>query len=76
MLITLLAGCASIPKVETANVMVPVPCVISIPEKPDYSVFRPAKEDNIFDLVKKLLAEIKERKAYELQLETEALSCQ
>ena len=74
----LLPGCSLLPtRTVNHDVMVTVPCKITLPQKPVMPLTDSAKvEDDIFVKVKKALSEIELRKGYELQLETAAGSCQ
>lgn len=74
----LLGGCFATtgPALVDHNVMVQVPCNVTLPEKPVFSLTDTGKvQDTIFDKTKKSLAEIEERKAYEAKLEAVARSC-
>ena len=74
----LLCGCLATtgPAVVDHNVIVQVPCNVTMPDKPVFPLTDSGKvEDNIFDKSKKALAEIEDRKAYETKLEAAAQSC-
>ena len=69
-----LAGCASMP--QRYEVPVQVPCRVTVPEKPVWATESLAPGADIFDQVKALLAERRQRQAYELKLEAAAKACQ
>lgn len=70
-----LAGCSSIPTVQTVKVAIPVKCTFE-PIEPPIEYFGRAKvSDSLYDKVKFLLAEREERIAYEMQLIAALVSC-
>lgn len=73
----ILSGCAAVPpEVREIKVPVPVPCMISAPSKPSMPIDAISKyENNVFTIVKNLLAEIELRKGYETVLESAIASC-
>lgn len=74
----LLCGCLATvgPAVVDHNVIVQVPCNVTLPEKPVYPLTDTGDvKDDIFVKSKKALSEIEERKAYETKLEAAAQSC-
>lgn len=78
LLLPLIGGCLATtgPAIVDHNVMVQIPCNVTLPEKPVYSLTDTGTvQDSIFDKTKKSLAEIEERKAYEAKLEAAAKSC-
>lgn len=70
----LLAGCSTTP--ERFEVPVSVPCKAPIPAKPVFATEILAKDANVFERAKAVLAEIKQRRAYETELEAAILACQ
>lgn len=79
LLCLLLAGCAApAVRIETVPVNVPVmvPCVLDRPKPPEsWPADRITQGMNIFDQVKLLLADIEERKAYQLKLIAASAGC-
>lgn len=76
----LLAGCSAIPEkpiVQTVEVKVPVqvPCKVSLPERPVFELDKTPADAGIFDLAKAAVIEIKQRRAYQAELEAAAKSC-
>ncbi len=74
----LLAACSTNPSnTKPVEVLVPVqvPCKITPPNKPDFAVDNLGIGEDIFDKVKALLAERKQRQGYELELEVAIKSC-
>lgn len=73
----LLSGCfASAPTIVDHNVMVTVPCKVTLPAKPQMPLTDSGDvKDDMFVKTKKALAEIELRKGYEEQLEAAAESC-
>ena len=76
--ILLLCGCACpTPQIVNHDVMVTVPCKITMPVKPVMPLTDTGDaKDNIFVKSKKALAELDIRRGYEAQLESAAGSCQ
>jgi len=73
-----LCGCLATvgPTVVDHNVIVQVPCIVTLPEKPIFPLTDTGSvKDNIFVKSKKALSEIEARKAYEKELEAAAESC-
>jgi len=75
--LALLSGCSWIPThVVDHDVMVPVPCKVTMPQKPLMPFTDTATvKDNIYVKTQKALAEINVRKGYEAELEAAAGSC-
>lgn len=73
-----LAACGTVPaKVVDHNVLVTVPCKVTMPGKPVMPLTDTGDvNDDIFVKTKKALAEIDLRKGYEAQLEAVAKSCE
>ena len=69
-----LAGCAAVP--QRYEVPVQVPCRVTVPEKPVWATESLKPDADIFDKVKALLAERRQRQAYETKLEAAAKACQ
>lgn len=69
-----LAGCASAP--QRVEVAVPVPCRVTVPPEPSWATAALADNATIWDQVKALLAERRQRMAYEDQLRAAAQACQ
>jgi len=69
-----LAGCASVP--QRYEVPVQVPCRVQVPDKPVFATESLAPNADIFDQVKALLAERRQRIAHEAKLEAAAKACQ
>lgn len=76
--ILFLYGCTSpLPKIVNHDVMVTIPCKITMPVKPVMPLTDTGDiKDNIFIKTKKALAELDIRRGYEAQLEAAAGSCQ
>lgn len=69
-----LTGCATrVPK--TVLVPVTVPCKVDLPSKPVWATSALAKDADIFDQVKALLAERRQRAGYQKQLEAAIAGC-
>lgn len=76
-LAAILAGCASPPRVpEQVLVPVPVPCKVEMPKAPAWATASLKPDADIFDQVKAILAERRQRIAYEAQLEAALNACQ
>lgn len=72
-----LTGCATREKIVRHDVMVTVPCKISVPNKPVMPLTNNASRKDPVDVkTAKALAEIEVRKAYEKKLEAAARSCE
>lgn len=72
-----LAGCASGPRVpDRVEVPIQVQCKVTVPPEPVWATSTLAKDAGIFDQVKALLSERRQRMAYESKLEAAARSCQ
>lgn len=72
-----LAGCASTPHVpERVEVPIQVPCRVTVPPEPVWATATLAKDASIFDQVKALLSERRQRIAFEAKLDAAARSCQ
>lgn len=69
-----LAGCASEP--QRVEVAVPVPCRVEVPPEPVWATAALAADADIWDQVKALLAERRQRIGYEDQLLAAARACQ
>lgn len=75
LILSLLAGCNSVPTVQTVKVAIPVKCTFAPIAKP-IEYFKAARiEDSLYDKVSMLISENLERQAYELQLEAALMSC-
>ena len=78
--ILFLSGCCTTackPTVVDRNVMITIPCKISVPEKPAMPLTDSGKqEEDIFNKTKKALAELDIRRGYESELEAAIESCQ
>lgn len=74
----LLSGCGTVPqKIVDHEVMVSVPCKVTMPAKPVFPLTDTGDvKDDIFVKTKKALAEIDLRAGYEAQLEAVAKSCE
>lgn len=73
-----LYGCLATtgPAVIDHNVIVQVPCNVTMPDKPVFPLTDSGNvKDDIFLKTKKALAEIEQRKGYESKLEAAAQSC-
>lgn len=76
-LAALLVGCETAPRVpEEVLVPVPVPCKVDKPRPPVWATASLKPDADIFDQVKALLAERRQRVAYERQLEAAIAACQ
>ena len=75
--VLLLCACGTVPpKVVDHEVLVTVPCKVTMPSKPVMPLTDTGDvKDDIFVKTKKALAEIDLRKGYEAQLEAVAQSC-
>jgi len=74
----LLCGCLATtgPAVIDHNVIVQVPCNVTMPDKPVFPLTDVGDvKDDVFVKTKKALSEIEERKSYEAKLEAAAQSC-
>lgn len=68
--VVFLAGCTTTaPRVQEVLVPIQVPCKIDKPAKPNFAVDTLGIDANIFEKVKALLAERKQRMGYEKELE-------
>lgn len=71
-----ISGCAASPAVPVGvSIAVPVPCAVAVPSKPTFPWDTLAGDEDIFTIVKTLLADVQARRAYELQLEVALASC-
>ena len=73
-----LSGCSTNPfSHKPVEVLVPVqvPCKITPPSKPNFAVNNLGIGEDIFEQVKALLAERKQRQGYELELEEAIKAC-
>lgn len=73
-LAALLAGCEHMPR--EVLVPVPVPCKVDMPKAPAWAAQNLTAGADIFDQVKALLAERRQRVAYQQQLEAAIAGCQ
>lgn len=74
LLLLLLAGCqATMP--ATVKVPVAVPCEVILPARPVWATESLRPDAGIFEQVKALLAERRQREGYEAQLEAAARAC-
>ena len=73
-LVLVLAGCSPLTKV--VKVPVSVPCKVDMPKPPVWATESLSKDAGIFDQVKALLAERRQRQGYQEQLEAAIASCQ
>lgn len=71
-----LTGCAGTPKVQIAEVPVPVPCKVAQPERPLFAVDGLAIGSDIWEQMKALRAERLQRIGYEAELEAAVRACQ
>lgn len=69
-----LAGCETVP--QRVLVPVAVPCKVDMPKPPVWATAALAADAGIWDQVKALLAERKQRIGYELELEAALRACQ
>ncbi len=69
-----LAGCETTTKV--VKVPVSVPCKVDLPKPPVWATESLKPEASIFDQVKALLAERRQRQGYQQQLEAAIAGCQ
>lgn len=73
-----LSACSTNPSsTKPVEVLVPVqvPCKITSPNKPSFAVDNLGIGEDIFEKVKALLAERKQRQGYELELEEAIKAC-
>lgn len=72
-----LAGCSTTGPTVTQEVEVPVAvsCIRETPERPSYPFQEALASEDMFSKVKKALAEIELRKAYESKLEAVISAC-
>lgn len=68
-----MAGCSRTPPPEPVKVMVPVPCISTMPAKPVYPEVN--GDAGLFERVQTLLADRELRIAYEGQLEAALSAC-
>jgi hypothetical protein len=72
-----LAGCAGMaPKVQEVKVPVPVPCKVEAPLRPAFTVDGLPVGSGIWEQMKALRAERKQRQGYEAELEAAVRACQ
>ena len=72
-----LAGCAGMaPKAQEVKVPVPVPCKVEAPVPPAFAVDGLPIGSGIWEQMKALRAERKQRQAYEAELEAAVRACQ
>jgi len=73
-LAAILAGCSTLPR--EVKVPVPVPCKIEKPAEPAWATKAIKPDADIFDQVKALLAERRQRAGHQAQLEAAIKGCQ
>lgn len=79
--IILLTGCASpLPEpvvTQTIEVQIPVevPCWVKLPEKPIWELDRTPVTATIFELARAAVIELRQRQAFQAQLEAAAKAC-
>ena len=77
----LIAGCATTEKpvittvIQKVEVPIAVPCKVEIPAKPAFNFNELKEEQDIFDKVKALLADLKLHAGYEEELNAALNSC-
>lgn len=72
-----LAGCATTaPTIQQVKIPVPVPCKATIPERPAFAVDGLPVGAEIWEQMKALRAERKQRQGYEAELEAAVKACQ
>lgn len=72
-----LAGCAGLaPNVQEVKVPVPVPCKVEAPLRPAFAVDGLPVGSGIWEQMKALRAERKQRQGYEAELEAAVKACQ
>lgn len=69
----LLAGCACLP--ERVEIPVPVPCRVTLPAAPAWATESLADDAGIWEQVRALLAERRQRIGFETQLRAAATAC-
>lgn len=69
-----LAGCNTIPRI--VKVPIEVPCTVERPEPPEWATRHVPPGADVFEKVKALLAERRQRMAYEMLLEAAVDACQ
>lgn len=69
-----LSACAGAPP-PRATIPIAVPCKTEAVERPVWATEALPRDANIFDKAKALLAEIEQRKAYEMKLEAAVTAC-
>ncbi|GAP37903.1 hypothetical protein ISF6_4097 [Piscinibacter sakaiensis] len=72
--LALLAGCAARPPARV-EIPIAVPCRVTLPPRPVYATEALSSDAGIYDQVRALLAERRQRMAYEAQLEAAARAC-
>lgn len=72
-----LSACSTLSNSKPVEILVPVqvPCKITPPNKPNFAVDNLGIGEDIFEKVKALLAERKQRQGYELELEEAIKAC-
>ena len=68
-------GCTCMPKTIEVKVPTPVPCIDTVPEKPNMPLQAADPKEDIFSHSKKAIAEIEVRKGYEKELEAVISAC-
>lgn len=74
LLALLLCGCNTIPRI--VKVPIEVPCSVEKPDAPEWATKHLTPKADVFDKVKALLAERRQRMAYESLLEAAVDACQ
>lgn len=54
---------------------VSVPCRVALPERPVWELDRTSPDASLFDLVRAVMIELKQRQQYQILLEAAARSC-
>lgn len=71
--LTLIAGCQTAP--QRVKIAVPVPCVVQLPTEPLWATDALPKGASLWEMGKAALAELEQRRAYELKLRAAAQAC-
>lgn len=75
LLAVFLAGCGTTRIPDVVRVPVPVPCEVAVPAEPEWAVVDLTPRSTIYEKVRALLAERRQRVAYEAQLRATIEAC-
>lgn len=75
LLVMVLAGCDTAPRLQTVNVAVPIVCAETVPTRPVMPTEHLAGRPQLLDFVKAAQAEIERREGYEVKLRAALVEC-